>query len=144
MTVTPIRPHSRAAADAVDLEALTEAELRVIFYAANFHLLGADHLSPDQGLTRMIRTVTTVVGDLGLDLIREVGELAAHAVLAGNDQMQAQLFPDTNRWNWTETTARVFLRATAQHPHMLAVHTVAQRWHAALTGATSTSRAVAA
>ena len=44
----------------------------------------------------MIHTITNAVDDLGLDLIRQVAELAAHAVLTRNYQMQAQLFPDTH------------------------------------------------
>lgn len=141
MTVTPIRLHTRTA-EPVDVEALTEAELRVVFYAAKFHRT-YDDLVADDGVGRMLHTITTVVGELGLDLIREVGYLAGHAVLTHNAGLQAHLFPDTNQWNWTETDARVFLRAVAHNPPVLTVHTITQRWHAALAGGTRTAEAVA-
>jgi len=132
MTVTPIRPSTRTA-EAVDFEALTEAQLRVIFYAANYHRY-ADDMKPDKGFGRMMRTITAVVGDLGLDLIREVGDLAAYAVLTRDYEMQAQLFPDKHRWDWTTTSAWVFRQFFAQKPAFLIVHAVTERWHAALAG----------
>ncbi|WP_328414274.1 hypothetical protein OG470_19625 [Micromonospora sp. NBC_00389] len=143
MTVTPIRPHSRSTTTPVDFEALTEAEVRVIFYAANFHRTYNDDTSPDGGIGRMMATITAVINDLGIDLIRQVGDLAAHALLARNYQLEGHLFPDTNRWNWTKTNAGVFLRAMAHHPAPLTAHTVAHRWHAALTSGTRTATAVA-
>jgi hypothetical protein len=142
MTVTPIRRNALTV-EPVDFEALTRAQLRVILYAANYQCTYVDYIAADDGIGRMMRTITAVVGDLGLDLIREVGDLAAYAVLTRNDRMQAHLFPDTNQWNWTDTYAGSFLRAMAQNPPVVTVHTVAQRWHAALAGSPRAVEAVA-
>ncbi|MFI7658655.1 hypothetical protein ACIBTW_07155 [Micromonospora parva] len=148
MTVTPINARNRAAVAAVDFEALTEWELRVIFYAADYRPTHDELMSPTGNIPRMAATITAVIDRYGIDLIRQVADLAGHAMVNRNYQMQAQLFPNANRWRWTESTAGVFIRGVACPPPVLTVHTVCQRWHAALSAAdtkttTATVEAVA-
>ena len=139
MTVTPIHTRTRTAVEAVDFEALTEWELRVIFYAADYRQTYDEMMSPTGNIPRMAATITAVIDRYGLDLIRQVADLAGHAMVNRNYQMQAQLFPNANRWKWTESTAGVFIRGIACPPPVLTVHRVCQRWHAALAEADTTT-----
>ncbi|MDG4820162.1 hypothetical protein O7628_32165 [Micromonospora sp. WMMD956] len=141
MTITPIRPHRTTTP--VDFEALTQWELRVIFYAANYQQTVDEMMSPTGNIPRMAATIVAVIDRYGFDLIRQVANLAGHAMLTRNYQMQGELFPDANRWRWTESTAGVFLRGVATKPPFLTVQTVCQRWNSALAHDTATVQAVA-
>ncbi|MFE9207013.1 hypothetical protein [Micromonospora sp. NPDC007230] len=127
----------------VYVEALTEAELRVVFYAANYRRTGRDLVSPTGDVGRMTQAISEAVNQIGLDLIGEVAALADCINATSNWTLLDQVFPDTKRWEDAGTATRIFRHTITQTPSFLTVHTLTQRWHAALSGGMTASRAVA-
>ncbi len=131
MTVTAIRPASRQPA-LVDVEALSQHELEVAFYAADYHRTG-DEVMAGGDVLRMSAAVVQVVTDLGVELVRQIAALVEYATLHSDLSLRDRLMPDAARRSHAQCNARC-LRALLCRP-MPALHAARQiaTWRQALT-----------
>ena len=134
MTVTPIRSAGRSASK-VDVYALSQPELEVAFYAADYHRTGDEVLAGGDVL-RMSAAVAQVLTDHGVGHIRDVAALLEYATLHGDTAMMNRLMPDGPRREHSRCNARCLKRLlSAQLPAVKAAHLVGS-WQTTLHGVT--------
>ncbi|MBB5871089.1 hypothetical protein F4553_004468 [Allocatelliglobosispora scoriae] len=118
----------RPSTSPVAVESLTLNELAVVFHAAT-HLIG-DHHSRD--ILRMTDAVTTTIGIIGIDLIRQAAAIVDHAEITLNYELRSTILGSLYHGDHCQTLARVYLAAITPKPSAWAVATTTAAWHNAI------------